>query len=148
MENHSLTFHTADITAAYVSNNKVDTDRVGELVASIHDALSSLGQQEASEDAPEPAVSVRASVKKDHLVCLVCGKKMKMLRRHLRAQHDMEPEEYRADYNLSEDYPLIAPSYSEQRSELAKEIGLGKQATTKRGRKSGSKNGKSTKKSK
>lgn len=139
---------TSDITSAYVANNQVEADKVGGLVTSIHDALSSLGQQEAIDEAPEPAVSVRSSVKKDHLVCLVCGEKMKMLRRHLRVQHDMEPEEYRAAYNLSEDYPLIAASYSEQRSKLAKEIGLGKQATTKRGRKAGSKNGKSSKKGK
>ncbi|PIW54323.1 MAG: transcriptional regulator, partial [Sphingomonadales bacterium CG12_big_fil_rev_8_21_14_0_65_65_10] len=75
------------------------------------------------------------SVKKDHIVCLECGKKMKMLKRHLSTDHDLTPEEYKARYNLSADYPLVAPDYAEKRRDLAKKIGLGRKPGQKRGRK-------------
>ncbi|MEG9269193.1 MucR family transcriptional regulator [Qipengyuania sp. Mu-71] len=139
MENTTLVTLTTDITAAYVANNQVDADEVGRLVTSVHDALSSLGQQEADYGRPEPAVSIRASIKKDHIVCLVCGKKLKTLKRHLRVQHDMQPQDYREAYNLPSDYPMIAREYASRRSDLAKEIGLGKQPGQKRGRKATSK---------
>ncbi|WP_306095580.1 MucR family transcriptional regulator [Qipengyuania flava] len=141
MENTTLVTLTTDITTAYVANHEVETDEVGRLVTSIHDALSSLGKEEADDPGPEPAVSVRASIKKDHIVCLVCGKKLKTLKRHLRVQHDMQPQDYREAYNLSSDYPMIAREYASRRSDLAKEIGLGKQPGQKRGRKAASKSG-------
>lgn len=139
MKDGSLTPYAAEITAACVANNQVDVDEVGRLVSSIHDALSSLGKRKADEAGPEPAVSVRASIKKDHIVCLVCGKKLKTLKRHLRVQHDMQPQDYREAYNLPSDYPIIAREYASRRSDLAKEIGLGKQPGQKRGRKAASK---------
>ncbi len=141
MENTTLVTLTTDITAAYVSNNQVGADMVGRLVTSIHGALSSLGQQEADDDGPEPAVSVRASIKRDHIVCLVCGKKLKALKRHLRVQHEMQPQDYREAYNLPSDYPMISREYAERRSDFAKKIGLGRQPGQKRGRKAASKSG-------
>jgi predicted transcriptional regulator len=86
------------------------------------------------EERPEPAVTVRASVKKDHIVCLDCGKRMKMLKRHLSTEHGMTPDEYRARWELGPEYPLVAPNYAETRRKLAKEIGLGRMPGQKRGR--------------
>lgn len=126
---------TSDIVAAHVSNNNVDVSQVPELITNVYGALSGLGHDEEEEEAaPEPAVSIRSSVKKDHIVCLECGKKMKMLKRHLSTEHDLSPEEYRARYNLSSDYPLVAPDYAEKRRDLAKKIGLGRKPGQKRGR--------------
>lgn len=142
MENEDLIILTADITSAYVTNNKVGADGVGKLITDIHQALASLGQQQAEDEAPEPVVSVRASIKKDHLVCLACGKKMKMLKRHLATEHDMSPAEYREAYSLSDDYPLVASDYAETRRQLAKKIGLGTDANQKRGRKASGKKAK------
>ncbi|MXO46857.1 transcriptional regulator [Erythrobacter vulgaris] len=142
MENEDLIVLTADITSAYVANNKVGAESVGKLVTDIHQALASLGQQSAESEALEPVVSVRASVKKDHLVCLACGKKMKMLKRHLATEHDMSPAEYREAYGLSGDYPLVASDYAETRRELAKKIGLGTDPNQKRGRKGSGKKAK------
>lgn len=139
MDNQDLINLTADIASAYVASNKIEAENVGKLVADIHGALSSLGDQGSSEEAPEPVVPIRSSVKKDHLVCLACGKKMKMLKRHLRTEHDMSPAEYREAYNLSSDYPLVAPDYAETRRALAKKIGLGKDPNQKRGRKASGK---------
>lgn len=134
MENEDLITFTADIVSAYVANNRIAAEDVGKLVEDVHQALSSVGQQQANEEAPEPVVSVRSSVKKDHLVCLACGKKMKMLKRHLGTEHDMTPQEYRDTYNLSQDYPLVAPDYAEKRRDLAVKIGLGRKPGQKRGR--------------
>lgn len=126
---------TSDIVAAHVSNNAVAVDEVPSLINNVFSALSSLGGGgAAAEERPEPAVSVRASVKKDHIVCLDCGKKMKMLKRHLSTEHGMTPEEYRARWELGPDYPLVAPNYAETRRKLAKQIGLGKIPGQRRGR--------------
>lgn len=141
MKKDALIHLTAEVASAHVANNEVGADEVGRLVTSIHDALSSLGKQKVDDAGPDLAVSVRASVKKDHLVCLVCGKKLKTLKRHLRVQHDMQPQDYREAYNLPSDYPMIAREYASRRSDLAKEIGLGKQPEQKRGRKAASKSG-------
>ena len=116
---------TSDIVAAHVSNNRVDVADVPKLISSIHQALSGLGSP-AEEARPEPAVSIRSSVKKDHLVCLEDGKKMKMLKRHLMTEHGMTPDEYRERWGLSSDYPMVAPDYAETRRDLAKRIGLGR----------------------
>lgn len=126
---------TSDIVAAHVSNNSVAVDDVPSLISNVFVALSSLGGgATVAEARPEPAVSIRASVKKDHVVCLDCGKKMKMLKRHLSTEHGMTPDEYRARWELGPDYPLVAPNYAETRRKLAKQIGLGKIPGQKRGR--------------
>ena len=126
---------TSDIVAAHVSNNNVDVGEVPTLISNVYSALSGLGAGGgATEEVPDPAVSIRSSVKKDHLVCLDCGKKMKMLKRHLSTEHDLTPEEYRARWNLSADYPMVAPDYAATRRDLAVKIGLGRKPGQKRGR--------------
>ncbi len=126
---------TSDIVAAHVSNNAVDVDQVPSLITNVYSALSGLeGGAEKEEPRPEPAVSIRASVKPDYIVCLEDGKKLKMLKRYLRTNYDMTPEEYRARWDLPSDYPMVAPNYAERRRELAKKIGLGRKPGQKRGR--------------
>ena len=126
---------TSDIVAAHVSNNNVAVEDVPQLITSVFGALSGLGGETSTPEAPpEPAVSIRTSVKKDHIVCLDCGKKMKMLKRHLSTEHGMTPDEYRARWNLGPDYPLVAPDYANTRRDLAKKIGLGRKPGQKRGR--------------
>jgi predicted transcriptional regulator len=126
---------TSDIVAAHVSNNNVDVDHVPTLINNVYSALSNLGvDPRINEERPPPAVTVRASVRKDHIVCLDCGKRMKMLKRHLSTEHNMTPEEYKVRWNLALDYPLVAPSYAETRRDLAKQIGLGRMPGQKRGR--------------
>ena len=127
---------TSDIVAAHVSNNNVTVDDVPSLITNVYSALSGLGQdQEPEEVRPDPAVPIRSSVKKDYIVCLEDGKKMKMLKRHLMTAYGMTPDEYRQRWGLPSDYPMVAPSYSERRRELAKSIGLGRKPGQKRGRK-------------
>lgn len=130
---------TSDIVAAHVANNHVDVDQLPQLIENVYGALAGLGEHGQQEEAPpEPAVSIRASVKPDYIVCLEDGKKLKMLKRYLRTNYDMSPEEYRARWNLPADYPMVAPNYAEKRRELAKKIGLGKAPGQKRGRKKAS----------
>ncbi|MBX7502428.1 MucR family transcriptional regulator [Qipengyuania sp. YG27] len=118
---------TSDIVSAHVSNNNVGVDDVPALISSVYSALSGLGDgTPAAEEVPEPAVSIRSSVKSNHLVCLDCGQKLKMLKRHLNSEHGMTPEEYRARWNLPVDYPMVAPEYAETRRDLALKIGLGR----------------------
>jgi predicted transcriptional regulator len=127
---------TSDIVAAHVSNNNVSVEDVPLLITNVYQALASLGEDAGVEEVqPEPAVSIRSSVKKDHLVCLEDGKKMKMLKRHLMTEHGMTPDEYRQRWGLGSDYPMVAPDYAETRRDLAKKIGLGRNPTQKRGRK-------------
>lgn len=127
---------TSDIVAAHVSNNNVAVEDVPALITSIYGALSSLGHGASTpEPRPDPAVSIRSSVKKDHIVCLDCGKKMKMLKRHLNTEHGLSIDEYRARWELPGDYPMVAPDYAETRRDLAVKIGLGRQPGQKRGRK-------------
>jgi predicted transcriptional regulator len=127
---------TSDIVSAHVANNDVEVADVPTLIRAVHTALSGLGVEEAQqEERPEPAVSIRASVKPDYMVCLEDGRKMKMLKRYLRTNYDMSPEEYRQRWNLPSDYPMVAPNYAEKRRELAKQIGLGRKPGQKRGRK-------------
>ena len=139
MNSESLITLTVDITSAYVSNNQIEADKVGGLVGNIHRALSSLGVEEVKSEPQEPAVPIRSSVKPDYIVCLEDGRKLKMLKRHLRTAYDMSPEEYRSKWGLPSDYPLVAPNYAAKRRELAKKIGLGTNPNQKRGRKSSSK---------
>lgn len=127
---------TSDIVAAHVSNNNVDVDDVPSLITKVFGALAGLGgQAEAAEVLPDPAVPIRSSVKKDHIVCLDCGKKMKMLKRHLMTEHGMTIDEYKARWGLGADYPMVAPDYAETRRSLAVKIGLGRTPGQKRGRK-------------
>ncbi|PEQ14653.1 transcriptional regulator [Novosphingobium sp. PC22D] len=127
---------TSDIVAAHVSNNSVTVEDLPSLITNVYGALSGLGSPEAVEQPkPEPAVSIRASVKPDYIVCLEDGKKLKMLKRHLMTHYNMTPEEYRQRWNLPADYPMVAPNYAEKRRELAKKIGLGRKPNARRGRK-------------
>ncbi|MEO6041585.1 MAG: MucR family transcriptional regulator [Croceibacterium sp.] len=132
--NETLITLTSDIVAAHVSNNDVSAEEVAALIQSVYGALAGLGTTPAVEPKPEPAVSIRASVKNDHLVCLEDGKKMKMLKRHLMTDHGMTPVEYRARWGLSADYPMVAPDYAATRRDLAKKIGLGRKPGVKLGR--------------
>ncbi|WP_422110913.1 MucR family transcriptional regulator [Erythrobacter longus] len=126
---------TSDIVAAHLSNNSVDVDTVPGLITKVYGALAALGEEpEAVEVRPEPAVSIRASVKPDYIVCLEDGKKLKMLKRYLRTNYDMTPEEYRQRWDLPSDYPMVAPNYAEKRRDLAKKIGLGRKPGASRGR--------------
>ena len=125
---------TSDIVAAHVSNNSVAVDEVPTLISNVYGALAGLGAAPVPETRPEPAVSVRASIKADHIICLEDGKKMKMLKRHLMTDHGLTPAEYRARWGLPADYPMVAPDYAEKRRVLAKQIGLGRKPGQKRGR--------------
>ncbi len=120
---------TSRIVTAHVSNNTVAPADLPRLIITVHQALTDLGEKPLSPAAP--AVSIKRSVRPDYIICLDDGKKFKMLKRHLRTTYNMSPEEYRAKWNLPSDYPMVAPKYAEQRSELAKKFGLGR----KRGRK-------------
>jgi len=134
--NEMLITLTSDIVAAHVSNNSVSVDDVSTLIGNVYGALAGLGQTVVVEDKmPEPAVSVRASIKPDYIVCLEDGKKLKMLKRHLMTHYSLTPDQYRARWNLPADYPMVAPNYAEKRRELAKKIGLGRKPGVKRGRK-------------
>jgi predicted transcriptional regulator len=127
MDQEALMMLTAEIVSAHVGNNSVAAGDVGNLICSVHGALVQAAEPAA---APEPdlvpAVSIRASVKNDAITCLECGRKMKMLKRHLTTDHAMTPAEYRARWKLSGDYPLVAPDYAKRRADLAKTIGLGR----------------------
>jgi predicted transcriptional regulator len=119
---------TADIVSAHVSNNSVSVGDLTALICSVHAALTGLGQEATvpADAKREPAVTVRSSVKPEVIVCLVCGTKNKMLKRHLHTAHGLTPAEYRAEFGLKADYPMVAPNYSEQRRSLAHSIGLGR----------------------
>ncbi|GLK78180.1 transcriptional regulator [Methylopila jiangsuensis] len=119
----------ADIVSAYVSNNSVAAADLPTLIGEVHQALSrvSNGAPEPEPEALRPAVPVKKSVTPDYIVCLEDGKKFKSLKRHLRTQYDMSPEEYREKWGLPTDYPMVAPNYAAARSELAKKMGLGQQ---------------------
>jgi len=119
---------TADIVAAHVANNRVTISDLPSVISSVHAALAGLGKapDEPVEEPLTPKVSIRASIKTDHLICLEDGLKLRTLKRHLMSHHDLTPDQYRARWNLPADYPMVAPSYTEQRRNLALAIGLGK----------------------
>lgn len=128
MENMEYVFlsMTTDVVSAFVSNNTVRSDELPDLIQSTYDTLKNTQKApEPKVPAQEPAVSIRASVKPDYIVCLEDGKKLKMLKRHLMMHYSMTPEQYRAKWNLPTDYPMTAPNYAAKRAELAKKIGLG-----------------------
>ena len=115
-----------DIVAAHLSNNTVPITELPDLIRDVYNALATAGGTEAPQaERPTPAVPVKKSVTPDYIVCLEDGKKLKMLKRHLRTAYGMSPEDYRERWGLPPDYPMVAPLYSERRSELAKELGLG-----------------------
>lgn len=118
---------TADIVAAHVGNNSVSVADLPTLIARVHGALAGLGTPIAApEPEVKPAVSVRASVKPDYIVCLEDGKKLKMLKRHLMTHYQLTPADYRTKWNLPPDYPMVAPDYAAKRKALAMKIGLGR----------------------
>jgi predicted transcriptional regulator len=119
---------TADVVAAYVSNNTLPMAQLAEVINAVYNSLRALEDQE-TQPQPEPmkpAVPIRKSVNPEYLICLEDGKKLKMLKRHLRSTYNMTPDEYRAKWGLQPDYPMVAPNYAERRSEFAKKIGLGR----------------------
>jgi predicted transcriptional regulator len=117
---------TAEIVAAHVSNNTLPSAELPQLIAQVHASLSDTGKVSSTEERPAPAVPVKKSVMPDYIVCLEDGKKLKMLKRHLKTSYDLTPEQYRERWGLPADYPMVAPNYAKRRSALAKEIGLGK----------------------
>ncbi len=130
MAEEELLRMTADVVAAYVSNNTLPTAQLAEVINAVYGSLKGLDSQIA-EPPPEPvkpAVPIRKSITADYLICLEDGKKLKMLKRHLRSTYNMTPDEYRVRWGLAPDYPMVAPNYAEQRSAFAKKIGLGRGA--------------------
>ncbi|HUZ64222.1 MAG TPA: MucR family transcriptional regulator [Acetobacteraceae bacterium] len=123
---------TAQIVSAHVSNNSVTVDALPALIQEVYRTLAGVGQAPAPVDKPQPAVPIKKSVFPDYIICLEDGKKLKMLKRHLKTSYNMSPEQYRERWGLPPDYPMVAPSYARHRSSLAKKIGLG---TKPRGRK-------------
>jgi predicted transcriptional regulator len=117
--------HTTRIVAAHVANNPIAVTDVTGLIATVHQALAALGPEEPAAK-PTPVVPIKQSVKPEYIVCLDDGKKLKMLKRHLKTAYNMTPDDYRKRWGLSRDYPMVAPNYAKKRSELAKKIGLGR----------------------
>jgi predicted transcriptional regulator len=120
---------TTEIVAAHVSNNTVALGDLPQLINQVYNSLANIGVVAPAPAArPQPATSVKKSVQPDYIVCLEDGKKLKMLKRHLKTAYNMSPEAYRERWGLPPDYPMVAPNYARQRSRLAKEIGLGTRA--------------------
>jgi predicted transcriptional regulator len=116
---------TAQIVSAHVSNNPVTPDALPALIQEVYRSLSGVGKEPAQPDKPQPAVPAKKSVFPDYIICLEDGKKLKMLKRHLKTAYDMTPDQYRERWGLTADYPMVAPNYAKHRSSLAKKIGLG-----------------------
>jgi predicted transcriptional regulator len=117
----------ARIVAAYLRHNPLGAEQIGTLIATVHQALGSLGNAAEAAIERTPAVPVKRSVHRDYVICLECGQRGRMLRRHL-ATHDLTVEEYRARWKLPPEHPMVAPTYREKRSQLAKQLGLGRRA--------------------
>lgn len=119
---------TTQIVAAYVGNNTISSENLSDIIGTVHNSLKNLngGAVEAEPEPVKPAVPIRRSITPDYLVCLEDGKRLKMLKRHLRTTYGMSPDDYRAKFGLPSDYPMVSPNYAAQRSEFAKKIGLGK----------------------
>jgi predicted transcriptional regulator len=116
---------TAQIVSAHVSNNSVTTDALPALIQEVYKTLAGVGREPSQPDKPQPAVPVKKSIFPDHIVCLEDGKKLKMLKRHLKTAYNMSPDQYRERWGLPPEYPMVAPNYARHRSSLAKKIGLG-----------------------
>jgi len=118
---------TTDIVASYLSHNSMPADNVPDLIKSVHATMLTVSDvEEKAEPKAKPAVAVSKSIGDEYIVCLEDGKKLKMLKRYLRSQYNMSPDEYRKKWNLPSDYPMVAPAYSRKRSQFAKDIGLGR----------------------
>ena len=117
---------TTDIVASHVSNNGVPVSELPQLIEDVYKTLSELGKEKTPvAEKLQPAVPIRKSITPDHIICLEDGKKLKMLKRHLKSAYDLTPDQYRERWGLAPDYPMVAPNYAEQRRDLAKKIGLG-----------------------
>jgi predicted transcriptional regulator len=123
---------TAKIVAAHVSNNPVTLTDLPGLIHQVHQALTGIGTSATPRARPQPAVPIKKSVMPDYIVCLEDGKKLKMLKRHLKTAYNLSPEQYRERWELSPDYPMVAPNYAKQRSQLARDLGLGTKAKRRR----------------
>ncbi|SCA55876.1 Transcriptional regulator [Candidatus Terasakiella magnetica] len=119
---------TSEIVSAHVSNNSVSMQDVPQLIEDVYKTLGHVGEKSEQKEKVQPAVPVKKSIQQDYIICLEDGKKLKMLKRHLKTAYNMTPEEYREKWNLPSDYPMVAPNYAEHRSNLAKKIGLGTRA--------------------
>jgi predicted transcriptional regulator len=118
---------TTEIVSAYVAHNPVAASDLPRLIIGVGAELRAVGrQEEPAPEKPQPAVPIRRSIQPDRLTCLVCGKRHKMLKRHLASEHGLTPNDYRELFGLKPDYPMVAPTYSKQRAELAQKIGLGR----------------------
>jgi predicted transcriptional regulator len=129
MADEELLRMTAEVVAAYVRNNTLSTTQLAEVIDAVYRSLKGL-EYEVADSSPEPlkpAVPIRKSITPEYLICLEDGKRLKMLKRHLRSTYNLTPDEYRARWGLSPDYPMVAPHYAAQRSEFAKKIGLGRE---------------------
>ena len=127
---------TTEIVASHVSNNTVAVSDLPEVIQKVYGSLNTLSPipEPQQPEKPQPAVAIKKSVTPEYIICLEDGKKLKMLKRHLKTRYDMTPEEYRKRWGLPDDYPMVAPSYAQQRSDLAKKIGLGTKRSSGRGR--------------
>jgi len=118
--------YTVEVVSAYVANNSVSPEELPELIGQVYATLAGLGMAESAKpETPKPVVPINKSITPDYIICLEDGKRLKMLKRHLKTAYNMTPEEYRARWGLPPTYPMVAPNYAKQRSKLAKEIGLG-----------------------
>lgn len=127
---------TTQIVSAYVGNNTVSPENLSEVISSVHNSLKNLNGEpvEVEPEPIKPAVPIRRSITPDFLICLEDGKRLKMLKRHLRTTYGMSPDDYRTKWGLPSDYPMVSPNYAAQRSEFAKQIGLGKVGQERRNR--------------
>ena len=124
--------HTASIVAAHLSNTQTAPDDIPSLIQKVYRSLTNInGDSVIASERPQPAVPVKRSVTPEYIICLEDGKKLKMLKRHLKTAYNMSPEQYRERWGLPADYPMVAPVYANQRSNLAKNIGLGKRGRSK-----------------
>ena len=125
-DNDNLLTLTSNIVSAHLSNNAVGTEEIPALIRKVYSTLANVNHENvASSERPQPAVPIKKSIHADYIVCLEDGKKLKMLKRHLKTAYNMTPEQYRERWGLAADYPMVAPNYANQRSQLAKDIGLG-----------------------
>lgn len=132
LESRDLLALTAKVVAAHVSKNTVALGDLPKLIEQVYTTLSRLAREPQAPPRPQPAVPIKKSVTPDYIVCLEDGKRLKMLKRHIKTAYFMTPEEYRERWGLPSDYPMVAPNYAKQRSRLAKEIGLGTTARKRR----------------
>ena len=132
-ESNDLLELTTEIVSSHVANNAVAVQDLPDLIRQVYGTLSTIEQAPSAQaDRPQPAVPVKKSVTPDFIICLEDGRKLKMLKRHLKTAYNMSPEEYRDRWGLAADYPMVAPNYAKQRSKLAKQIGLGTRGRRKR----------------